>query len=271
MRLHPGVLWSHSVPVAGVVGPLGCALGTLEGPRDHCVAPPTRSSAPAEPPASARGGGPGPAGCDRGGPVTTAASWLARHTRDAAALAPTANRQPLDPTLPGAGPTIHYRLGSSPHHRHGHQQSHLGLPPHHRRTRRTRSPRWSLHCVENPQTAPHRPRPAAHERDLDPVPALPGRRRLRLRNRRHSPAAPLLPTVLHRHHHPRGPLRRHHNQPDRRMDHPSRPQPVPASPTAAHPHPSTSARPRQPVHRRLRRDLPNRGSGYPPESWRHRL
>ena len=27
-----------------------------------------------------------------------------------------------------------------------------------------------------PQTAPHRPRPAAHERDLGPVPALPSRR-----------------------------------------------------------------------------------------------
>ena len=36
------------------------------------------------------------------------------------------------------------------------------------------------------------------------------------------------------------------------------PKPVPTSPTAAHPHPSTPARPRQPVHRRLRRDLPNR-------------
>ena len=45
-----------------------------------------------------------------------------------------------------------------------------------RRTRRPRPPRWSLRCVENPQTAPHRPRPAAHERDLDPVPGLPSRR-----------------------------------------------------------------------------------------------
>ena len=42
--------------------------------------------------------------------------------------------------------------------------------------------------------------------------------------------------------------------------HPSSPKPVPASPTAAHPHPSTSARPRQPVRQRLRRDLPNRRS-----------
>ena len=41
--------------------------------------------------------------------------------------------------------------------------------------------------MENPQTAPHQPHPAAHEPDLDPVPALPGRRCLRLRDRRHRP------------------------------------------------------------------------------------
>ena len=33
----------------------------------------------------------------------------------------------------------------------GHQQPHLGLPPNHRRTRWPRSPRWSLHRVENPR------------------------------------------------------------------------------------------------------------------------
>ena len=126
--------------------------------------------------ASARGGGPGPAGCDRGGPATTAASWLARHARDPAALAPTPNRPPLAPTLPGAWAALHLCGAASPHHRHGHQQPHLGLPPHHRRARRTRPPDQSIDSVENPQTAPHRPRPTAHEGYLDSVPALPGRR-----------------------------------------------------------------------------------------------
>ena len=41
--------------------------------------------------------GPGPAGCCRGGLAPIAAGWLARHTRDLAALAPTRNRPPLDP------------------------------------------------------------------------------------------------------------------------------------------------------------------------------
>ena len=133
--------------------------------------------APAEPPASARRRGPGPAGCRRsGGAPTAAMSWLARHTRDFVALASTPNRPPLDPTLQGARAALHLCGASPPHHRDGHQQPDMGLPPYHRRTRRPRSPRWSLHCVENPNTARHRPRPAAHERYLvDSVPALPGR------------------------------------------------------------------------------------------------
>ncbi|WP_428115250.1 hypothetical protein [Candidatus Poriferisodalis sp.] len=45
---------------------------------------------------------------------------------------------------------------------------------------------------------------------------------------RYRPTAPLLPAVVHRHHKPRGLLRRHHHQPNRRLDHPSSPQPVPA-------------------------------------------
>ena len=42
-----------------------------------------------------------PAGCCRGGPAPIAASWLARHTRDLAALAPTPNRPSLDPVGTG--------------------------------------------------------------------------------------------------------------------------------------------------------------------------
>ena len=45
---------SRSVPVARVVGALGCALGTLQGPRDHRAPPPTHSPAPTEQPTSPR-------------------------------------------------------------------------------------------------------------------------------------------------------------------------------------------------------------------------
>ena len=44
-------------------------------------------------------------------------------------------RPPLDPTLPGARAALRLPGAASPHHRHGHQQPHLGLPPHHRRAR----------------------------------------------------------------------------------------------------------------------------------------
>ena len=63
---------------------------------------------------------------------------------------------------------------------HGRVSGTHRLPPHHRRARRSRPADRSLHGVQNPQTAPLRPRRAAHERDLESVPALPGRRCLRL-------------------------------------------------------------------------------------------
>ena len=70
--------------------------------------------------------------------------------------------------------------------------------------------------------------------------------------------APLLPAVLHRHRNPQRVLRRDHHQPDRRLDHPGRPQPVPTPRRQARRCPRTAARPRQPIHRSLRRDLPTR-------------
>ena len=80
---------SHCVPIPGVTGSAHRAVRSLEGPRDHRAAPPARSPAPPEQPTSARRRGPGPARCGRGSPVPTAASRLARHTRDPVALAPT--------------------------------------------------------------------------------------------------------------------------------------------------------------------------------------
>ena len=77
-------------------------------------------------------------------------------------------------------------------------------------------PRWSLHCVENPQTAPHRPRPAARECDLVSVPAsCAPRPPLPVTSRPSTPpCCAAVPVVLHRHHQPRSLLRRPHRQPD---------------------------------------------------------
>ena len=176
MRLHTGVLC--------VAFRAGCscrwrawlcardARGTL---RSSCL-PPVHSPAPTEQPTSARRRGQGTGRCYRGGPAPAAASRVARRTRDLAGLAPT-------PSRPGARAALCLCGAALPHHRDGRQQPDMGLPPHHRRTRRTRPPRWSLRCVGNPQTARLRPRPSANERDLDPVPEILGRRCLRLRDR----------------------------------------------------------------------------------------
>ena len=94
-----------------------------------------------------------------------------------------------------------------------------------------------LDRVADPQGQRHRPRTAALDGDLDRVPALPSRRGLRLLHRRHRQLAPLLRAVLHRHPHPRSVLRRRHRQPHRRLDHPSRPQPVPPPRRPARPMP----------------------------------
>ena len=51
--------------------------------------------------------------------------------------------------------------------------------------------------------------------------------------------------------------------------HPSRTQPLRLSSQPVHPHPSPPARPRQPVHRRLRRDLQNRTHEDPQDTGTH--
>ena len=131
--------------------------------------------------------------------------------------------QPWTPIQPTTRTPIHRRRDPQAHHRHGQPQPNLGLTPHPRRTHPSRPPGRGIHRVENPQTPRHRPRTQPIHNHVNPIPAIPGRSRLRLRHCRHRVPAPLLPPVLHRRHHPRSLLRRHHRQPDRRIGPPKQP------------------------------------------------
>ena len=62
----------------------------------------------------------------------------------------------------------------------------------------------------DPQQRRNRPRPHTLRSHLVAVPAVPGRRRLRLRHHRNRHAAQVLPAVVHRHPHPNRVLRRDH-------------------------------------------------------------
>ena len=110
----------------------------------------------------------------------------------------------------------------------------------------------------DPQEPRNRPGTHTLGSHLVAVPAVPGRRRLRLRHHRNRHAAQVLPAVLHRHRDPERVLRRDHRPPQRRVDHPSRPEPVAPLRPPTRRRPGARARPRKPVHRRLRRDLQNR-------------
>ena len=68
----------------------------------------------------------------------------------------------------------------------------------------------------DPQQRRNRPRPHALGSHLVAVPAVPGRRRLRLRYHRNRHAAQVLPAVVHRHPHANRVLRRGHRPPKQR-------------------------------------------------------
>ena len=133
----------------------------------------------------------------------------------------------------------------------------MGLPPHPRRTRPARHHHRRVDRVGDPQNRRYRPcaKPSIGVVD-DVPPRASGRdRRVRLLHRRHRHVAPLLRAVLHRTRHAPRPPRRHHHQPDRRLDHPSRPQ----LHDALRPDdPVPDPRRRRPVRRRVRRGLPQR-------------
>jgi hypothetical protein len=78
-------------------------------------------------------------------------------------------------------------------------------------------------------------------------------RRVRFLHHRHRHAAPLLRLVLHRSRHAPRPPRRHHHQPDRRLDHSNRTELRDGSRTDDS---VSDPRRRRPVRRRIRRSVP---------------
>ena len=121
----------------------------------------------------------------------------------------------------------------------------------------------------DPQQRRNRPRPHTLGSHLVAVPAVPGRRRLRLRHHRHGHAAQVLPAVLHRHPFPDRVLRSDHGPPHRCLDQPSRPESVAPTRPPTRRRPGARARPRQPVHRRFRRDCRNRTHEGPQDACAH--
>ena len=142
------------VPIAGVTGSAHCAVRSLEGPRDHRVAPPTRCAAPPNRPTRAHRHRPDLARSDRGRATATEPNRVAGHPRHTVALAPPPHRPTLDPTTATAGPTIDLSRDSPTHTAPRSRQSDLGLPPHPRRTRRARPPPRCVHGLADPQQRP---------------------------------------------------------------------------------------------------------------------
>ena len=95
---------SHAVPVAGVVGALGCALGTLEGPRDHRVAATNSQSCAGRT-------------TDQRSPMRTGPCWVRsrRPCPDGGELAGSSRQRPCcvgtDAESPATGPNPAGRLG----------------------------------------------------------------------------------------------------------------------------------------------------------------
>ena len=138
-----------------------------------------------------------------------------------------------------------------------------------RATRQARPPPRCVHGLADPQQRRNRPRPHTLGSHLVAVPAVPGRRRLRLHHHRNRHAAQVLPAVVHRHPHANRVHRRDHRPPQRHLGHPSRPEPAAPIRPPTRRRPGARARPRQPVHRRLRRDLQNRTYEDPQDTCTH--
>ncbi|ROP41897.1 hypothetical protein EDD40_7378 [Saccharothrix texasensis] len=117
--------------------------------------------------------------------------------------------RPLDPA-PGAAP--------------GTRESHLGLPPHPRRTPRARHQCRRIHGMADPRGRRNRPGTRTHHDDMVSLPLRTGRRApgLRLFRDHHPEQHPPVPARGHRARQSPGPRARRHHATDRGMGHPSR-------------------------------------------------
>ena len=265
------------VSIPGITGSTHCAARPLQGPRDHRVAPPTRCAAPAGQPTRAHRRRPELARGDSGRARATEpsrAGWLvtpdtllrwhrrriARHwaqpQRPPGRPSTSAELRRLTLRLAAENPTWRYRRI------HGEL---LGLGH-----TIAASTIWQILNNADIEPAPTRskvtwvgvPRSqAAVACDFATVDTV--------------LFAQVLLAVLHRGRQPKRVLRRDHRTPHGRLDHPSSAEPVPPPRRRARGDACARARPRQPMHSSIRRDLQNpRPQGpqdTPPDTGRERV
>ena len=132
-----------------------------------------------------------------------------------------------------------------------------GATPHPRRNRRPRIPDRRLHRLDHPAQRRNRPIDAASRTFMDRVPASPGARDPCLRPvpPRHHHPAPVLSVLRHRAHHPSRAHPRRHRPPDRRLAHPTGPQPRHGPRRRRPPLPVPHPGPRRQIQRRIRRGV----------------
>ena len=181
-------------------------------------------------------------------------------TQNPAALARAPRCAPLDLPAPTTRPSTNITADPGPGVADGPRESRLGLQTHPGRTGRPRPPDRRIDRVDHPQGRGYRSRSTTVRADLAPVPVRAGPRdpRYRLRPRRHGlPAPPLHPDRDRTRASPRA-HRRDHRPPHRRLGHPTGPQPAHRPRRPLRPVPVLDPRPRQQVHRRVRRGLRRR-------------
>ena len=142
------------VPILGVTGSAHCAVGPLEGPRDHRLGPPTRRAAPTGRPTRDHRRRPELARGECGRATATEPSRVAGHPRHAVALAPPPHRRTLDSTTATAGPAIDLSEASPTHAAPRSGESNLAISPRPGRTRRARPPPRCVHGLGRSSTTP---------------------------------------------------------------------------------------------------------------------
>ena len=198
------------VPIRGVTGSAHCAVGPLEGPRDHRVGPPTRRAAPPGRPTRVHRRRPELARGDRGRATATEPSRVAGHPRHTVCVGTAA-------ASPGTGLNhSDRRAGHRPQRSFADSRcasqrriqpgdiaaSRANLPGSATASLRPRSGRSSTTPESTPP--PHAPKSPGRSS------SVPGRRRLRLHHHRNRHAAQVLPAVVHRHRDPNRVLRGGH-------------------------------------------------------------
>jgi len=141
---------SRTAPSTGYLAPAGRATAVLGGSRRH----------------------------QRTGPIAVhrTPSALVRHPWHAPTLARRPGQATLDLPASTTKTTTHTALNSRTDPAHGPRESWVGIPAHHRRTRRHGPQGWRLHGLGNPQTVRDRSMSPTLGTDLGRIPAFPSTR-----------------------------------------------------------------------------------------------